>query len=129
MGRMGQRSEQVWWQNGKRNRPGDRELYKEGWYVLESRDDYHQQLLQIRCRSILFLVMTMAILWKSLVTGLGFASSVASLTLREVAQTSPTVTVKNGTYGGVYSPQYDQDFFLGIPYAQVGELGPQLKPS
>lgn len=31
----------------------------------------------------------------------------------------PTVTVKNGTYSGVYSPGYDQDFFLGMPYAQV----------
>lgn len=35
------------------------------------------------------------------------------------ARLSPTVSVKNGTYAGVYSPQYDQDFFLGMPYAQV----------
>lgn len=35
------------------------------------------------------------------------------------ASLSPTVSVKNGTYSGVYSPQYDQDFFLGMPYAQV----------
>lgn len=36
----------------------------------------------------------------------------------------PTVQVKNGTYRGVHSSQYDQDFFLGIPYAQppVGDL-------
>ncbi|RDW58416.1 hypothetical protein BP5796_12346 [Coleophoma crateriformis] len=35
-----------------------------------------------------------------------------------------TVTLKNGTYGGVHSPQYDQDYFLGIPYAQppVGDF-------
>jgi Carboxylesterase family len=32
--------------------------------------------------------------------------------------TTPTVTVKNGTYAGVSSISYDQDFFLGIPYAQ-----------
>jgi Carboxylesterase family len=30
----------------------------------------------------------------------------------------PTVTVKNGTYVGTYSPGYKQDFFLGMPYAQ-----------
>ncbi|KAJ5498814.1 Carboxylesterase type B [Penicillium expansum] len=36
----------------------------------------------------------------------------------------PTATVKNGTYTGRYNAEYDQDFFLGIPYAQppVGDL-------
>ena len=37
---------------------------------------------------------------------------------------TPQVTVKNGTYQGVYSPEYNQDFFRGIRYAQppVGNL-------
>ncbi|KAF2032342.1 carboxylesterase family protein-like protein [Setomelanomma holmii] len=37
---------------------------------------------------------------------------------------APTAKVKNGTYGGLYSAEYDQDYFLGIPYAQppVGSL-------
>lgn len=30
----------------------------------------------------------------------------------------PQVTVKNGTLIGAYSSEYDQDFFLGVPYAQ-----------
>ncbi|CAD6446962.1 6027a471-67d2-4207-bfcc-7c532ec37a2c [Sclerotinia trifoliorum] len=30
----------------------------------------------------------------------------------------PTVTVKNGTYKGVHDTYYNQDFFLGVPYAQ-----------
>jgi len=30
----------------------------------------------------------------------------------------PTVTVLNGTYEGVHLPQFDQDLFLGVPYAQ-----------
>jgi carboxylesterase type B len=29
----------------------------------------------------------------------------------------PSVTVKNGTYNGVYLPSFDQDIFLGIPYS------------
>jgi hypothetical protein len=32
--------------------------------------------------------------------------------------TEPTVSVRNGTYSGLYSSVYNQDFFLGIPYAQ-----------
>ncbi|KAF1851638.1 carboxylesterase family protein-like protein [Cucurbitaria berberidis CBS 394.84] len=37
---------------------------------------------------------------------------------------APTVEVKNGSYYGVHSAEYNQDFFLGIPYAQppVGSL-------
>ena len=30
----------------------------------------------------------------------------------------PTVKVRNGTYSGVYLSTWDQDIFLGIPYAQ-----------
>ncbi|KAF2497874.1 alpha/beta-hydrolase [Lophium mytilinum] len=37
---------------------------------------------------------------------------------------APTVDVTNGTITGVYSKEWDQDFFLGIPYAQppIGDL-------
>lgn len=40
------------------------------------------------------------------------------------APSSPTLLTRNGTYTGVYSPAYDQDFFLGVPFAQppVGDL-------
>ena len=36
----------------------------------------------------------------------------------------PTAQVLNGTYQGVYSQTYEQDFFLGMPYSQppVGQL-------
>ncbi|KAF2192478.1 alpha/beta-hydrolase [Zopfia rhizophila CBS 207.26] len=30
----------------------------------------------------------------------------------------PTVTVLNGTYEGLYLPAFDQEIFLGVPYAQ-----------
>ncbi|KAJ6018662.1 hypothetical protein N7522_000729 [Penicillium canescens] len=40
------------------------------------------------------------------------------------SKSSPTVKVRNGTYTGVHSSTYNQDFFLGMPYAQqpVGNL-------
>lgn len=36
----------------------------------------------------------------------------------------PTVKLQNGSYYGVFNPTYDQDFFLGMPYAEppVGDL-------
>ncbi|KAK6338519.1 hypothetical protein TWF730_002582 [Orbilia blumenaviensis] len=36
----------------------------------------------------------------------------------------PQVKLRNGTVTGIYSPEYSQDFFLGIPYAEppVGSL-------
>ena len=54
-----------------------------------------------------------AALATALFIGLGASNAVA-----------PTARVKNGSYIGTYTPEYDQDFFLGIPYAQppVGDL-------
>jgi triacylglycerol lipase len=36
----------------------------------------------------------------------------------------PVVTIKNGTYVGIYTSVYNQDLFLGIPYARppIGNL-------
>ncbi len=36
----------------------------------------------------------------------------------------PTVALKNGSYHGLHNPVYDQDFFLGMPFAQppIGDL-------
>ena len=55
-----------------------------------------------------------------MLSSLALLSSVAVA----LAASSPTVTVKNGTLRGSYSPSWNQDFFLGIPYAQppVGQL-------
>lgn len=36
----------------------------------------------------------------------------------------PTVNTKNGTYGGVHLPAYNQDLFLGVRYAQVSTCVP-----
>jgi carboxylesterase type B len=37
---------------------------------------------------------------------------------------APTVQLKNGTYTGIYDGNYNQDVFLGMPFAQppVGPL-------
>ena len=48
-------------------------------------------------------------------------SGVASLNLPFIAvgwTTPPHATTLNGTYVGRYTAEYDQDFFLGIPFAQ-----------
>ncbi|KAJ4386628.1 hypothetical protein N0V93_009526 [Gnomoniopsis smithogilvyi] len=52
------------------------------------------------------------------------ATSAAALLSRDNSTAAPTVSLKNGSYYGVYSPEYDQDFFLGMPFAQppLGEL-------
>jgi acetylcholinesterase len=50
--------------------------------------------------------------------------ALATAVLVGLASSAPTVTVKNGTYTGTHSTVYDQDYFLGISYAQppVGSL-------
>ncbi|KAL1860444.1 hypothetical protein Daus18300_009218 [Diaporthe australafricana] len=37
------------------------------------------------------------------------------------ARSGPVVTVKNGSYEGLHSSSYDQDFFLGMRYSQPAE--------
>jgi carboxylesterase type B len=51
------------------------------------------------------------------------AAVVGSLASRH-SMTAPTVQLQNGSYYGRFNPAYNQDEFLGIPYAQppVGDL-------
>ncbi|KAM0165000.1 hypothetical protein ACHAPG_000249 [Botrytis cinerea] len=56
---------------------------------------------------------------------IGTVPAIAASGPRGVNNTSsPTVSVLNGTYYGTYLPTYDEDIFLGIPFAQppVGPL-------
>jgi carboxylesterase type B len=48
----------------------------------------------------------------------------ASLASCEYPVAAPTAHVKNGSYVGVHSTEYNQDYFLGVPFAQppVGAL-------
>lgn len=64
----------------------------------------------------------MAIL-KSLSLGL-FASLAVAAPQGDRYNTAPVVTVKNGTVEGVHSEEFNQDYFLGVPFAQppVGAL-------
>lgn len=52
------------------------------------------------------------------------SSAVAAVLPRNASSSAPTVTLKNGSYYGVHSSAYNQDFFLGMPFAQppLGEL-------
>ncbi|KAJ5222198.1 uncharacterized protein N7469_008438 [Penicillium citrinum] len=58
-----------------------------------------------------------------------FASTATSGQPGKVAR--PSAAVRNGTYYGLHSEDFDQDFFLGIPYAQqpVGDLRLQTPQS
>ncbi|KAK0650346.1 Cholinesterase [Lasiodiplodia hormozganensis] len=53
------------------------------------------------------------------------AASEAALAAPAVRRAAaPTASVKNGTIEGIHNAEYNQDFFLGVPFAQppVGEL-------
>ncbi|KAG6284110.1 hypothetical protein E4U09_008282 [Claviceps aff. purpurea] len=61
----------------------------------------------------------------AIINSLGYAISLFPLPILASSdgycrnnQQKPTVSVKNGTYEGIFSPGYHQDFFLGIPYAK-----------
>jgi hypothetical protein len=72
-------------------------------------------------RSLSTLVI-MALLSFTLFSALAlYLSPVASAPASEavVATAEPIVTVKNGSYAGIHSPEFKQDFFLGMPYAKV----------
>lgn len=62
-------------------------------------------------------VAKMASLVKTLLAGSLFVYSSGASVLR--ARSSPVVTVKNGSYEGVHSAEYDQEYFLGMRYSQV----------
>lgn len=55
---------------------------------------------------------------RTLITGLLALSVGVSASPSKRSDSQPQAQVKNGTYQGVYSPEYDQDFFLGVPFAQ-----------
>ncbi|KAH0167663.1 alpha/beta-hydrolase, partial [Aureobasidium melanogenum] len=55
--------------------------------------------------------------WSLLSLAVSAVSAAPSLSRRAPAN-APTVNLKNGSYYGVHNSQYNQDFFLGIPFAQ-----------
>ncbi|KAH8890481.1 triacylglycerol lipase [Thozetella sp. PMI_491] len=67
----------------------------------------------------------MASSWVSFLLALGAvtATSVSRSSWAKSTET-PIARARNGTYAGVYSAEFDQDFFLGVPFAQppVGGL-------
>lgn len=87
----------------------------------------HHVLLTIFFRSLrLHFIMLKRILLLTSVYlfVVGLEGSALSISTSHNLPVIPTAYVLNGTYTGIHSPEYNQDFFLGIPYAQppVGEL-------
>lgn len=66
-------------------------------------------------------VLTMVFVAYALATCLYLSAPAWSAALR-CRNTSPVVDVKNGSYAGTHNPKYNQDFFLGIPYAKVCKI-------
>ncbi|OLN95864.1 Lipase 1-like protein 2 [Colletotrichum chlorophyti] len=63
--------------------------------------------------------LTMAFVVYLLATSLYLLAPVWSAVIR--SGNGPVVSVKNGSYVGIHSAEYNQDFFLGIPYAKTPE--------
>jgi Carboxylesterase family len=82
---------------------------------------YNVFLFRTRKQYILFLPFAMFALF----SWLWFSASIGLTSARVVPRNDgPVAVTKNGSYAGVYSKEYDQYFFLGVPYAlpPVGEL-------
>jgi hypothetical protein len=77
--------------------------------------------------SSLLLLLT----WNPTTTPFFFARATPITTATTSKTANPTVTLKNGTYEGIHSDSYNQDFFLGIPFAQppLGNLRLNLPAS
>ncbi|KAJ5220179.1 hypothetical protein N7468_009383 [Penicillium chermesinum] len=59
-----------------------------------------------------------------LAIAIGFLAVWATALAAPTLGSAPTVQVRNGTYTGIHDTNYNQDYFLGIPYAQqpIGNL-------
>ena len=60
-------------------------------------------------------------MWSSVTALLALSAIVVAAPSKDA---SPIAQVKNGTLAGVHSTSYNQDFFLGVPFAQppLGDL-------
>jgi hypothetical protein len=58
------------------------------------------------------------------IAALTLSLSASLVSCHPTTPAGPTVHTKNGTYMGLHSAEYNQDYFLGIKYAQppVGNL-------
>lgn len=45
-------------------------------------------------------------------------TAAAAVLLQNPTSDAPAVTLKNGSYYGVHLTSYNQDYFLGMPFAQ-----------
>ncbi|KAL9109755.1 MAG: hypothetical protein Q9227_005624 [Pyrenula ochraceoflavens] len=62
--------------------------------------------------------MAISILLTALLGVWHFGDALPQASQTSADPSAPTAVTRNGTYQGSYSSSYNQDFFLGIPYAQ-----------
>ncbi|GKT63618.1 carboxylesterase family protein [Colletotrichum tofieldiae] len=74
----------------------------------------------VRLKRHLSAVLTMVFIAYALATCLYLSAPAWSAALR-CRDTGPVVDVKNGSYVGIHNAEYNQDFFLGMPYAKTPE--------
>jgi len=73
-----------------------------------------------RFKQYLSTVLTMVFVAYALATCLCLSAPAWSAALR-LRDAAPVVQVKNGSYSGIHNAEFNQDYFLGMPYAKTAE--------
>jgi carboxylesterase type B len=87
-------------------------------YIAASIPEFVRSPLQVLFLNFFSLLSWVANSGMAFLKKLTSFGALASLCFHTTRAGTPTVTLLNGTYEGLYLPSFDQDIFLGIPFAQ-----------
>ncbi|KAL2172746.1 hypothetical protein VTG60DRAFT_2565 [Thermothelomyces hinnuleus] len=119
----GKRAEERWQKKNKEEEEGgDEEDDEDENEEEESEDDDeldNKVDKQAMASWLISSLLTAASLtWLVLPTDASPAHLQSSIAFKDNSTTAPVVKVLNGSYAGIHSAEFNQDFFLGMPYAQ-----------